>query len=140
MEGLGFFRSRGGGGGGGGAFVLVGGESDLRTGFAEDLEGAVGVGGGAEGAEGREAVGADGVREVIFRRFWGVEDIPVEVGEGGAGEEGLEDEFRGIEEGTGLLSEGEAGEVVETGEEFGEEEVRVNVEVEEGDVAEGGCG
>lgn len=56
VEGLGVFRD---GGGGGGAFVLVGGEGDLRTWFTEDLEGAVGVGGGAESAEGGEAVGPD---------------------------------------------------------------------------------
>lgn len=38
------------------------------------------------------------------------------------------------------MGEGEASEVVEAGEEFGKEEDRVDVEVQEGDAAERGCG
>lgn len=83
----------------------------------------------AEGAESGEAVGADGVREVVFCRFGGLENIPMEVGEGVASKKGLEDEFCRVEGRTGLLGEGEAGEVGEAREDFREEQEGGDVEV-----------
>lgn len=65
-----------------GEVVFVAREDELRAGLADGLQGAVRVGGTADGAEGGEAGGEDGGGEVVVGKA-GVVDVPVHVGEAG---------------------------------------------------------
>ncbi len=97
-----------------GEVVFVAREDELCAGLADGLQGAVGVGGAADGAEGGEAGGEDGGGEVGVGEA-GLVDVPVHVGKAGGCHDGLDDEGVGGEVGGGFLDEGESVELGEVG-------------------------
>jgi len=113
--------------------VAIGRQVNAIEGTAESLEDSFRIVGGAEGAESREATGANGASEDVVRcgAALDVWDVPVEVGEGGRGEVGKETNyFIGGHDGGVGLEEVEGGERGEVGEEASERGEGFDVDVD----------
>lgn len=117
---------------------------DAAARSAQGLEDSLWVVGGAEGAQGGEAAGADGLGEDSVGGGCSggqVGDVPVEAAEGGGGEVGEEpDELVGGHDGGVDLAEVEGVEAREVGEEAGEGGEGFDVHVVEGEGLEVGAG